>query len=60
VATIAGTAGPVSLLVSVVDAQLVQDLLEGGPAGADAAGGLGEQFPIAAGTLQGVDLKCRS
>ena len=33
-ATIAGAAGPVSLLVSVVGPQVVQDLLEGGPAGA--------------------------
>ena len=36
--------------------QLVQELLEGGPVAAGAAGGLGEH-PIAAGTLQGVDLE---
>ena len=43
-ATIAGPASPVSLLVSVVGPQLGQDLLEGGPAGVGGAGGLGEQF----------------
>jgi hypothetical protein len=36
--------------------QLVQDLLEGGPVGAGAAGGLGEH-PVATGALQGVDLE---
>ena len=41
-----GVAGP----------QLVQDLLEDGPVGAGAAGGLGEH-PVAASTLEGVDLK---
>jgi hypothetical protein len=40
----------------VARAQLVQELLEGGSVGAGAAGGLGEH-PIAAGTLQGVDLE---
>jgi hypothetical protein len=38
--------------------QLVQHLLESGPVGAGAAGGLGEH-PVAAGTLQGVDLELR-
>src|SRR5215211_7264161 len=42
----------------VAGAQLVQDLLEGGAVGAGAAGGLGEH-PVAAGPLQGVDLKLR-
>ena len=37
-------------------AELVQELFEGGPVGAGAAGGLGEH-PVAAGTLQGVDLE---
>jgi hypothetical protein len=41
-----GVAGP----------QLVQDLLEDGPVGAGAAGRLGDH-PIAASTLQGVDLE---
>jgi hypothetical protein len=41
---------------SVAGSQLVQDLLEGGAVGAGAAGRLGEH-PIAAGTLQGVDLE---
>jgi hypothetical protein len=41
-----GVAGP----------QLVQDLFEGGPVGAGAAGGLGEH-PVAAGALEGVDLE---
>jgi hypothetical protein len=40
----------------VAGAQLVQDLLEGGSVGAGAAGGLGEH-PVAAGSLQGVDLE---
>ena len=40
----------------VAGAELVQELLEGGAVGAGAAGGLGEH-PIAAGTLQGVDLE---
>ena len=35
---------------------MVQDLGEGGPVGAGAAGGLGEH-PVAAGGLQGVDLE---
>jgi hypothetical protein len=43
-----GVAGP----------QLVQELLEGGPVGAGAAGGLGEH-PIATGVLEGVDLQLR-
>jgi hypothetical protein len=42
----------------VAGAQLVQELLEGGPVGAGAAGGLGEH-PAAAGALQGVDLELR-
>jgi hypothetical protein len=42
----------------VAGAELVQELLEGEPVAAGAAGGLGEH-PIAAGTLQGVDLKLR-
>jgi hypothetical protein len=37
---------------------LVEQLFEGGPVGAGAAGGLGEH-PVAAGALQGVDLKLR-
>jgi hypothetical protein len=37
---------------------LVQDLLEGGAVGAGAAGRLGEH-PVAAGTLEGVDLELR-
>jgi hypothetical protein len=41
-----GVAGP----------QLVEDLLEGGPVGPGAAGGLGEDS-VAAGALQGVDLE---
>jgi hypothetical protein len=41
-----GVAGP----------QLVQELLEGGPVAAGAAGGLGEH-PVAAGALQSVDLE---
>jgi hypothetical protein len=40
----------------VAGAQLVQQLLEGGPVGAGAAGRLGEH-PIAAGAPQGVDLE---
>jgi hypothetical protein len=36
--------------------ELVQELLEGGAVGAGAAGGLGDH-PVAAGTLQGVDLE---
>jgi hypothetical protein len=40
----------------VAGSQLVQELDEGGPVAAGAAGGLGEH-PIAAGTLQGVDLE---
>jgi hypothetical protein len=40
----------------VTGAQLVQDLGEGGAVAASAAGGLGEH-PVAAGTLQGVDLE---
>jgi hypothetical protein len=40
----------------VAGAQLVQDLGEGGPVAAGAAGGLGEH-PVAAGSLQGVDLE---
>jgi len=37
-------------------AQLVQELLEGGPVAAGAAGGLGEH-PVAAGRREGVDLE---
>jgi hypothetical protein len=37
-------------------AELIQELLEGGAVGAGAAGGLGED-PVAAGTLEGVDLE---
>jgi hypothetical protein len=40
----------------VAGSQLVQELIEGGPVGAGAAGGLGEH-PIAAGGLKGVDLE---
>jgi hypothetical protein len=40
----------------VTGAELVQELLEGGPVGTGAAGDLGDH-PIAAGTLQGVDLE---
>ena len=40
----------------IAGAQLVQDLLEGGPVGAGAAGRLGEHS-VAAGALQGVDLE---
>jgi hypothetical protein len=39
-------------------AELVQELLEGGPVGAGAACGLGE-YPVAAGALEGVDLEFR-
>jgi len=42
----------------VARAQLVQELLEGGPVGAGAAGGLGEH-PVAAGAPEGVDLEVR-
>jgi hypothetical protein len=41
---------------SVAQPELVEELLEGGPVGAGAAGGLGEH-PIAAGGLQRVDLE---
>jgi hypothetical protein len=41
---------------SVARTQLVQELLEDGAVGAGAAGRLGEH-PVAAGTLQGVDLE---
>jgi hypothetical protein len=40
----------------VAGAELVQDLLEGGPVAARAAGGLGEH-PVAAGRGEGVDLE---
>ena len=40
----------------VAGAELVQEQLEGGAVGAGAAGGLGEH-PVAAGTLEGVDLE---
>ena len=40
----------------VARAELVQELLEGGPVGAGAAGGLGED-PVAAGRGEGVDLQ---
>jgi len=40
----------------VTGPQLVQDLLEGGPVGPGAAGGLGEH-PIAAGRREGIDLE---
>jgi hypothetical protein len=40
----------------VTGAELVQELLEGGAVGSGAAGGLGEH-PVAAGTLEGVDLE---
>jgi hypothetical protein len=40
----------------VARTQLVEELLEGGPVGAGAAGGLGEH-PVAAGVLEGVDLE---
>jgi ABC-type sugar transport system substrate-binding protein len=42
----------------VAGAKLVQELLEGGPVSAGAASRLGEH-PVAAGTLQGVDLELR-
>ena len=53
-----GPAEPVELPddQGVAGAELVQELLEGGAVGAGAAGGLGEH-PVAAGTLQGVDLE---
>jgi hypothetical protein len=40
----------------VAGAELVQELREGGPVGAGAASGFGED-PVAAGALQGVDLE---
>ena len=40
----------------VTGAELVQELLEGGPVGAGAAGRFGEH-PIAAGPLQRIDLE---
>ena len=53
-----GAAEPVQLPdhEGVAGAQLVQELLEGGPVGAGAAGGVGED-PVAAGRLEGVDLE---
>ena len=53
-----GAAEPVEFPDDQGDAgpQLVQYLLEDGPVGAGAAGGLGEH-PVAASTLEGVDLK---
>jgi hypothetical protein len=42
----------------VAGAQLVQDVVEGGPVGPGAAGGFGEH-PVAAGALEGVDLEVR-
>jgi hypothetical protein len=53
-----GPADPVELPddQGVAGAELVQDLLEGGPVGAGAASGLGEH-PIAASTHEGVDLE---
>jgi hypothetical protein len=53
-----GAAEPIELPhdQGVAGAQLVQQLLEGGPVGAGAAGGLGEH-PVAAGGSEGVDLE---
>jgi hypothetical protein len=53
-----GAAEPVELPddQGVARPQLVQELGEGGPVGAGAAGGLGEH-PIAAGGSEGVDLQ---
>jgi hypothetical protein len=53
-----GAAEPVELPddQGVARPQLVQELLEGGPVGAGAAGGLSE-YPPAAGALEGVDLE---
>jgi hypothetical protein len=53
-----GPAEPVQLPddQGVAGAELLEELLEGGPVGAGAAGGLGED-PVAAGALEGVDLE---
>jgi hypothetical protein len=55
-----GAAEPVQLPnhEGVTGTQLVQDLGEGGAVAAGAAGSLSEH-PVAAGTLQGVDLELR-